>query len=698
MSIDSLPGPGPPHPDTKATIARSKSRYKGARPQPSRSISTPNVLPLLPISRPQEKVPAQESARPNTTLDAFPVHVPASNDDDDQDDDDEPLITLLQGETGLRLPNGPAGSRDTYRESKPMIDSRKPRRKPAENPYLVATHGERHTRDSNHYQYQEQPRGHGRDSPLAKAERGFDGQKHSSPQQEQPWIVLPTRPAVVPTKSFTQRIARLVDSPHSAAEAKTQLKQTISSPIAIEDRNPVPADQFDAPKSAVNAGERMVRVKYLNFEVPISIVSATTPADVIQSVSAKVARPIDPRASVMLESFKQLGLERPLRRYEHIRDVLNSWDSDSQNTLVIEPSANGGYEDELEMVNVPRKRPSDSSFSLYHSQRPGQWYKREVTLRFDGQMLLAKTSGAESKNICHLSDFDIYIPTARQMAKKIRPPKRVCFAVKSQQKSNMFMSTINFVHFFSSSDKRTANALYTAVREWRSWYLVNMMGKGMEQPSHPLGGSKQAIARTSTGSMPGESKHQTRGPQSVQASQPAHLKTSFEASNLSPTRVCRSVTTKEHPDRQMPSCGSTEHTSAASSARDPFTNGGLLGRAYTEQQNVQRGRDLKPDVASAQQSAPSKSPVKSLPNELKRTLSLLKKPKPLIDLTPQYQEPPQHSRKGKGITPGHIPAGGLVDIATSPEIAVPIPPTASWRRPGAGSGPDNPPPGNRLRS
>lgn len=697
MSIDSLPGPGPPHPDPKATIARSKSRYKGARPKPSRSISTPDVLPLLPISRPQDKVPAQESARPNTIFDAFPVHVPASAGDGDQDDDDEPLITLLQGETGLRLPKRPARSRDTYREPKPMINSTKPRLEPVENPYLAATHGECHTRDSYHHQYQEQPRGHGRRSPLAKAERGFDGQKHSSPQQEQRWIVLPTRPAVVPRKSLTQRIARLVNSPQSAAEAKAQLKQMISSPIVVEDRNPIPAEQFDAPKSAVNAGERIVRVKYLNFEVPISIVPATTPADVIQSVSAKVAHSIDPRASVVLESFKHLGLERPLRRYEHIRDVLNSWDSDSQNTLVIEPSANGGYEDDLEMASVPRKQPSDSSFSLYHSQRPGQWYKREVTLRFDGQMLLAKSSGAETKNICHLSDFDIYIPTARQMAKKIRPPKRICFAVKSQQKSNMFMSTINFVHFFSSSDQRTANALYTAVQEWRSWYLVNMMGKGVEQSSPPLRGSKQAMARTNMGSMPSESKQQTRGPQSVQASQPAHLKTSFEASNVSPTRVCRSVTTKEHPNRQMPSFGSTEPTSAASSARDPFTNGGLLGRAYTEQQNVPRGRDLKPVVASAQQSAPSKSPVKSIPNELKRTSSLLKKPKPLIDLTPQYQEPPQHSRKGKGITPGHIPAGGLVDIATSPEVAIPIPPTASWRRPGTGSGPDNSLPGNRLR-
>ncbi|KAI4155299.1 MAG: hypothetical protein LQ341_000211 [Variospora aurantia] len=699
MSIDSSPAPGLHHPDTKATIARSKSRYKGARPKPSRSKSTPDVPPIPPSSRSQEGVPDQGRIRPNSTFGAFHLHAPAASDHEhDWDDEDEPLITLVQGRSGQRTLQHPAISPDTHRKPRPIINRTEPCLGSAESPYLVATHGERHTTDSHRHQYLEKSRDHARPSPLVKAERRFDGQKHSSPQQEQRRIVLPTRPPVAPKESFTQRIARLVNPPESAAEAKAQLKQMISNPIAIEDRNLVPAEQFDAPKSAVNAGERMVRVKFRDFQIPISIVPSTTPADVIRSVSEKVAHPIDSHASVMLESFKQLGLERPLRRYEHIRDVLNSWDSDSQNTLVIEPSANGGYEDDLEMDNVPRKQPGDSSFYLHHSQRPGHWEKREVALRADGQMLIAKSSGAEAKNICHLSDFDIYVPTARQLAKKIRPPKRICFAVKSQQKSNMFMSTINFVHFFSSNDKKVAKALYTAVQEWRSWYLVNMMGKGVEQPSHPLGDSKQATTRTNIVSMPGDSRHQKRGPQSVPAIQPADLKMSVEASNVSPIKVRRNITTREHPERQIPSLVSPEHTSAMVSARDPFTNDGLLGRAYTEQQKIQQARDTRPVVALAQQYASSTSPVKPPLNELKRTSSQLKKPKPLIDLTPQYHEPPQHSRKGKGVTVGHIPVGGLVDIATSPEVAIPIPPTASWRRPGTSSGADSSPPRNRLRS
>jgi hypothetical protein len=81
-------------------------------------------------------------------------------------------------------------------------------------------------------------------------------------------------------------------------------------------------------------------------------------------------------------------------------------------------------------------------------------------------------------SICHMSDFDIYIPTQRQLSKRIKPPKKWCFAVKSQQKSAIFLSTANFVHFFATNDKKLAAAWYSAVQGWRSWYLVNVMGKG----------------------------------------------------------------------------------------------------------------------------------------------------------------------------------------------------------------------------
>ena len=61
--------------------------------------------------------------------------------------------------------------------------------------------------------------------------------------------------------------------------------------------------------------------------------------------------------------------------------------------------------------------------------------------------------------------------------------------------------------------------------------------------------------------------------------------------------------------------------------------------------------------------------------------------KPLVDLTPESYEPPQHSLKGKGkgFRPERIGPGGLIDSATSPEDVVGVPPSMEWRG-GSGRG------------
>ncbi|KAL8761369.1 MAG: hypothetical protein Q9184_002501 [Pyrenodesmia sp. 2 TL-2023] len=689
-----------PEPDTKAMIARSKSRYKGARPKPQRSISSPSVPAVPPI---ETSSADKGRTRPSTNLDGF-RNASAT------DDEDEPLIMLIHGNNDLQLPKRQVRDPEALGDPQPTYKSVEPLNGSPEKRRLGASPTKSGVVDSHHDRHRERPRALAHGSRHIRPEQRIDGRDFSFPQREQGRMVAPVRPSMAPKKSFTQRIAGLVSQPPLAAEAKAQLKQMISHPIAIGDANPPPPEQFDAPKSAVNAGERTVRVKYRDFQILVTIVPSTTPADVILSVSEKVSAPIHEDSSVMLESFKQLGLERPLRRYERIRDVLNSWDSDAQNTLIVEPSTTGGYDNELNMKNAPRKQPENSTFHLYHSQQPGRWDKREVTLRFDGQMLIAKSSGAETSNICHLSDFDIYIPTAKQMAKKIRPPKRICFAVKSQQKSNMFMSTVNFVHFFSSNDRKVAKALYTAVQEWRSWYLVNMMGRGAERPSQSLEAPKQPMAHLDWGQFLANSRQRTQAPHKTHTSPQALKERSPETGTVPSKQQVQDFslpippTTRlenrpiAHGENQAPPVAASQYLSTAILAGDPLPNSGLLGRAYTERQRAQQGRNPRPAVPLAQQPTSSSSPVKSPTTELKRSSSQLKKPRPLIDLTPQYREPPQHLRKGKGVTPGQIPAGGLVDIATSPDVAIPIPPTASWRRPGTSSGPEISPPRNRSQS
>src|SRR5207248_2011024 len=67
---------------------------------------------------------------------------------------------------------------------------------------------------------------------------------------------------------------------------------------------------------------------------------------------------------------------------------------------------------------------------------------------------------------------------------------------------------------------------------------------------------------------------------------------------------------------------------------------------------------------------------------LSRAGSIRQGHKPLVDLTPQFQEQPQHIRKGRGVAP--IPGKPLVDLATDLEAlpgAINIPPARAWQRP-----------------
>ena len=530
--------------------------------------------------------------------------------------------------------------------------------------------------------------------PVTKSkEMGFLQQEHTQKQTA-------LRPILSPKKSFTKRMAGTI-SKAAGSDSRAELKRTISFPIPIEPESVVPtsAPGFDAPISAVNAGDRRVMVKCQDNVVLITITPSTTPVDVIRFASSKMAGLIDPNSVVLLESFKQVGLERPLRRYEHIRDMLNSWDSDEQNTLIIVPSPTGGKDDDLDLGNVPREQPGDTLVYLHHSQMPGKWDKRWVTLRSDGQVVIAKSLGGESTNICHMSDFDIYVPTPRQMAKKIKPPKKVCFAVKSQQKSSMFMSAANFVHFFSTSDKKLAASWYKAVQEWRSWYLVNIMGEGQKQATNtgntptangvhrrnsikaPLAADREQYTANSRQDIPltaapaigavglAQSNHTKVRPVRDRGAPPVSF-----PKKLTKDATTGGATTRKHGPALIQS--NPEQVPQP----EPFEPTSLLGRTYSQRQKVPQS--TKPLTAHNHvPSIPPSTTAMNFNSSFKHTTSQHQQPKPLVDLTPTYVEPPQHSRKGRGIIPDQLPPGGLVDIATSPEIAIPIPPTTSWRRP-----------------
>ncbi|KAG8529831.1 uncharacterized protein KY384_005312 [Bacidia gigantensis] len=486
-------------------------------------------------------------------------------------------------------------------------------------------------------------------------------------------------------------------SPHEVQHVKAQEGVKPSTNQRVH--GPISKPAFDAPISAINAGERRVAVEYLKSVVSVPVTTSTTPVDVINIAASELRLRMDVDTTLVLESFRQLGLERPIRKYEHIRDVLNSWDNDAQNALLLIPSTAKNARDDLNSKRVLKQPPVESSMQLYYSQRPSHWDKRLVSLRADGQILTSNKGS--STNICHLSDFDIYLPTKRQLSKKIKPPKKFCFAIKSQQKSAMFLSTENFVHFFSTKDKASADQWYSAVQEWRSWYLVNILGEGQGvrtdgQVPHHSNRQQNFQDPVLPEGVADRYSHTAR-----RASTQQHKMQGFSVSSKQPEKPPREYFPTRRgigqPDlsqglsRNTPSKGigtrlrgdSVMNTSAKAPPpidlidSEPFASTGLLGRSYTVRKNAQHEREARD--SSGQTVTPRYS--RDSGNNLNRTLSRKPNERPLVDLTPSNFEPPQF-RKGRGMIPDQIPAGGLIEAATSPERAIDIPPASSPQRSG----------------
>ena len=471
----------------------------------------------------------------------------------------------------------------------------------------------------------------------------------------------------------------------------------------------------DAPVSAVNAGERQVLFEYNKSSIYLPVTPNTTPTELIRSASTRLNEPINPKTSILLEDFGKVGVQRPLRKYEHIRDVMNSWDDDRQNRLVLVASATDGNDEDLEVESVPSGAPAETCCQLHYSHKPGKWEKKWITLRSDGQILMAKKdNGTETINVCRLSECDIYTPQSRQLSKIIKPPKKICFAIKSQRKSNMFMSLDNFVHFFATNDKKIAGTWYKAVQAWRSWYLVNVMGAGKKEqkrdlPTRTVGGLPRV--RQITGSR--DSRYQLGSTEPL-------LEFDFSSSPAPPNTeltVKRSASSSSR--RHIPVTDARTKLSGPPSSfpgkvfpdKEPFliqdsmfdnafAPAGLLGRSYTVRQKIPRDRDGKqdgpftegPSLLNDIDNAPPHPRLRLDKNDAQRAVSRAgsntadlrrtpstKKPKPLIDLTPKYQEPPQHARRGKAFVPDLTEGGALVNAATSPELAIQVPPASDWR-------------------
>lgn len=435
-----------------------------------------------------------------------------------------------------------------------------------------------------------------------------------------------------------------------------------------------------------------------------------------------------------LEWFKKVDIKRPLRNYEHVRDVMNSWDFDDQNELIIvDSSIDGIDQDELLSYGVSDKRPEGMSCMMNYSSRPGKWAKRYLLLRPDGQLVIAKNDKAkDQENVCHLTDYDIYHVTQSKIA-RVKPPKKICFAVKSLQKSNIFADESQYVHFICTNDQSIASTFWKALQGWRSWYLKYQKGEGLKKSPATKKVLDGAVLPGSTSHSRGESvgSHYQLGAftslldmndfnkklDDIEVHRPGEYPDDAPLSKLGGAQAMhtrkRSVRVKQPPPPSRGLAALATSNASEDSRQNSFTQsfrsqdeetfsaGGLLGRTYTTRQRAVQEREHKQNAAftegpslisnmdrlAAQTESGLNRSSSTRSNQHRRTSSDMRRtaskrapglPQPLVGLTPQYRPPPQFIKQGKGFNPG-AGAGPLVESATSMEEAIQVPSSTDWR-------------------
>ncbi|CAK7267313.1 hypothetical protein SEPCBS119000_002481 [Sporothrix epigloea] len=462
---------------------------------------------------------------------------------------------------------------------------------------------------------------------------------------------------------------------------------------------------MDVSSSAPGHGaDRPIIIRCQQFTATVNFTPKTTAADMLHAAADLLPRHIDFTGCALIESYTRLSLERRLRQYERIRDIHTSWDSSSDNffsILLSEPSAvaltgNGtspreiksltlksgssagltdtlastsvgryGIASDLELSAVSCSRttppPGFTYLSIYHSQKPGRWNKRFVTLVPEtGQLIISKkadksragslsveakrnaknSADGDVQSLCHLSDYDIYTPTKTQLRKHLRPPKSHCFAIKSQQRTTVFLNTDNYVHFISTDDPDVAQLFYSRVFAWRSWYLVN------RQLALPRTKNATASPPKQTPSVPPSSSGTLRNnfPQRTLSRRSADDTPQHDSARISTAGslfgtigdldLTLTINRTGQSKPSAASSGPVDRTLSLRAAAEPpstFAPGGLLGVGYDKLKRAeiannntsdgQHRHQPKENVTAAAAAAAASSSVPSASNRLARQRS-----------------------------------------------------------------------------
>lgn len=204
---------------------------------------------------------------------------------------------------------------------------------------------------------------------------------------------------------------------------------------------------------------------------PVPITNSTSASMLLSDV-----RPGHER--VLLECWPSLGLQRQVRPFEHVSDVLSTWDDGSSAHVKV---AKEIWNSSVAMPSsFPREEPaSGEAIFYYYVTADRKWQKRTLSLS-NGSLRIIKKDRPQDKEVVQnitLDFFDIY--TFQEVFKPwkgLKSPTKLVFALKSQHKQSLFGKNSVFAHYFAVDNEEYFTHWFAMIRDAKSRLIAEKKG------------------------------------------------------------------------------------------------------------------------------------------------------------------------------------------------------------------------------
>ncbi|KAI8576108.1 hypothetical protein K450DRAFT_258513 [Umbelopsis ramanniana AG] len=212
--------------------------------------------------------------------------------------------------------------------------------------------------------------------------------------------------------------------------------------------------------------------RYVNMQ----LTSLMTTAMVLESLRERSV--IDNEQSwTLFELANKVGVERPLRDWEIVTDVLSTWDQDEKNALLIKQYAYKSTLTSASILNQSDFMPPNGP--LHFQYKKGKWNKRFFAVRENGIYCGRDSKKLGDTPLINLSNVDVYT----LMVPMKKDPTAYGFALKAQEKAKIFENPEDFVFYFCAETMEIMRYWVLCLRQCKN---LAAYASDPERVLHPL--------------------------------------------------------------------------------------------------------------------------------------------------------------------------------------------------------------------